>query len=244
MTRDEYIAALRANAHALGAAARSAPLDTRVPSCPEWSLRDLVGHVGSHYRWVGANLTRAPDDGPQPVRELPPSPGGESAIEWLEQGAEELASALEVADLDAPCWTFGGEQKVAFWCRRTTQETAVHRWDAQNAASGAAEPIDPALAADGIDEWLGLLNAFRGAKLARVEPQTIHLHCTDEPGEWLLSLDASGMQVTPEHAKGDVAARGTASDLLLMLLGRKSASDVEVFGDAALLDSFLEHSSF
>jgi hypothetical protein len=52
------------------------------------------------------------------------------------------------------------------------------------------------------------------------------------------------MTVTPEHAKGDAAVRGTASDLLLLLLGRASATDVEVFGDALVLDGFLAQSSF
>ena len=46
------------------------------------------------------------------------------------------------------------------------------------------------------------------------------------------------MVVTREHAKGDVAARGTASDLLLFLWGRVPATALEVFGDAALLDRF------
>jgi hypothetical protein len=46
--------------------------------------------------------------------------------------------------------------------------------------------------------------------------------------------------VTREHAKGDVAARGTASSLLLFLYGRVPADDLEVFGDAALLARWRE----
>ncbi len=243
MTRDVYLANLRWNVQALGAAARSAPLDTTVPSCPEWTLGDLVRHVGSHYRWVRANLSRAPEDGPQPREEMDRPPEGTAAIEWLEAGAAELIAALEVADLDARCWAFVGEPRVAFWCRRTTQESAMHRWDAENAV-GIAQPIDAPLAADGIDEYLMLQVAFRGDKLARSAPQTIHLHCTDTAGEWLLRFDDEGLQVTPEHAKGDVAARGTASDLLLMLSGRRPASLAEVFGDAAILDGFLAVARF
>jgi hypothetical protein len=33
-----------------------------------------------------------------------------------------------------------------------------------------------------------------------------------------------------------VAARGSASDLLLFLYGRRSANDLEVFGDGTVLD--------
>jgi uncharacterized protein (TIGR03083 family) len=243
VNRDDYLDAFRANAAALVDATRQADLDATVPSCPDWKVRDLAGHMGTHYRWVRANTKRAPEDGPQSRRELDAPPADNELADWIARGAAELASTFEQTDLDAPCWTFIGEPRVRFWCRRSTQETAMHRWDAQN-ANGSAQPIEAALASDGIDEWLMLLGAIRGTELARSNEQTIHVHCTDEPGEWLLRLDADGMQVTPEHAKGDVAARGTASDLLLLLLGRKPASDIEVFGDASLLDAFLEHSTF
>ncbi len=67
--------------------------------------------------------------------------------------------------------------------------------------------------------------------------ETIHFHCTDGDGEWLARLGPDGARRHAEHAKGDVAARGTASDLLLFLYGRVGADALEVFGDAALLDA-------
>ena len=66
--------------------------------------------------------------------------------------------------------------------------------------------------------------------------ETIHLHCTDGEGEWLVRLAPGGVNVVNEHAKGDVAARGAASDLLLMMWGRVPVTQVEVFGDASLLE--------
>ena len=59
-------------------------------------------------------------------------------------------------------------------------------------------------------------------------------------GEWLARLTPDGVVVTAEHAKGDVAARGTASDLLLFLYGRVPAHDLEVFGDSSLLGRWRE----
>ncbi len=53
-------------------------------------------------------------------------------------------------------------------------------------------------------------------------------------------LSPDGLVVTREHAKGDVAARGTASDLLLFLYGRADADRLDVFGDAALLARWRE----
>jgi predicted lipid carrier protein YhbT len=67
---------------------------------------------------------------------------------------------------------------------------------------------------------------------------TVHLHCTDVDGEWLFTRRDGEITVTAEHAKGDVAARGRASDLLLFLWGRVPATELEVFGDAALLERF------
>ena len=49
---------------------------------------------------------------------------------------------------------------------------------------------------------------------------TLHLHCTDVEGEWLVARRDGEVTVTREHAKGDVAARGSASDLFLFLWGR------------------------
>jgi len=66
--------------------------------------------------------------------------------------------------------------------------------------------------------------------------ESIHLHCTDGDGEWLVRLGADAVVVTREHAKGDVALRAPASELLLFLWGRRDASAGEVFGDASVLE--------
>jgi uncharacterized protein (TIGR03083 family) len=240
MDRDEYIDALRWNATAAAQAARDTPMDTTVPSCPEWTLRDLVGHLGGHHRWVAGNLDRPPDGDMFAERQLPPEDA--AMAEWLESGAEALATKLATTDPAKECWTWAPfDRTVGFWARRTAHETTMHRWDAQN-AGGAADAIDSELAADGIDEYLWLLSFFP----VRSFPDTgsVHLHSTDAPGEWLVRFDADGMHVTREHAKGDVAARGPASDLVLALFGRKPTDTLEVFGDAQLLDRFREQASF
>jgi hypothetical protein len=117
----------------------------------------------------------------------------------------------------------------------------MHRWDAQNAGA-VAEDVESELAADGVDEYLGILGAFRGRRFP--EAGSIHLHTTDTPGEWLVLLDADGVQLTREHAKGDVAVRGPASEVLLVLMGRKTMDAVDVFGEAPLFERFRKHASF
>jgi hypothetical protein len=136
-------------------------------------------------------------------------------------------------------WTFGPDATVRFWFRRQAHEVTVHRVDAERAAGRAGAPIDAALAADGVDEWLGFASTF-GKEALRGEGETVHLHCTDTAddalGEWLLTLRPDGPGIERVHAKGDVAARGTASDLDLFVAGRVGVDALEVFGDAALLD--------
>ena len=117
----------------------------------------------------------------------------------------------------------------------------MHRWDAQN-AGGAADAVEPALAADGVDEYLGILGAFRGRRFP--EAGSIHLHTTDTPGEWVVRLGPDGIHLTREHAKGDVAVRGPASDVLLVLMGRKTMDTADVLGEAPLFERFRKHASF
>src|SRR5436305_1336165 len=123
--------------------------------------------------------------------------------------------------------------------RRKPHETAVHRWDAQSAL-GRPDPVTAPLAADGIAEVVELL-----LPLAVPEPRTghalgtLHLHCTDTTGEWLLSMPDGRLEVTPGHAKGDAALRGEASELFLTCWGRRSGSGPEILGDKAVAQAWL-----
>jgi hypothetical protein len=105
-------------------------------------------------------------------------------------------------------------------------------------ATDRTTPVDRALAVDGIDEFLDVF--LPEADTTRnLGNGTIHLHATDGEGEWLLTVDGAETQVERGHAKGDVAVRASASDLLLMLWRRVSPSGLDVLGDAPVLDRFL-----
>jgi len=246
VTHDEYIAALRTNGAAFAAAARAAGMDAPVPSCPEWTAGDLLRHMGGHHRWVLGNLGRTPEEGMQPRGAYEPAPDdGPGAADWVEDGASALADRLAEVGADQRCWTWVDDQPTTgFWARRTANETAIHRWDMQNAA-GAPQPIDATHAVDGVDEHLAIVQRGFLGPAPTGNGEAVHLHATDADGEWLVRLDTDGMHVSPEHAKGDVAGRGPASDLYLMLLHRVPASAaVETLGDEALLASWLEKTSF
>lgn len=236
---DTYRRTVRDEATALVAAAERAGLDARVPSCPDWDVAALLAHIGRVHRWAAGNIAARELTSPA-ATEQPPA--GAALFDYARAGAAALSAELD-RPADEPAWTFAPPPTVAFWQRRQAQETAMHRVDAE-LAGGAASPIDADLAADGIDEWLQLLSYRPGKPPPTGTGETLHLHCTDRPGEWLLRRTPEDLQIEPTHAKGDVAVRGSASDLLLVLLHRASPEGVEVLGARPVLDTFLAETAF
>jgi uncharacterized protein (TIGR03083 family) len=237
---DELLGSLWRDGLALADAATRAGLDAPVPSCPEWSVADLVWHAGEvHDFW----RTMVTEGWPEPSPYVQPDrPGDEQLVAWYRDGVQRTVEELRAAEPDAEVWTWAPRGSNVSWVvRRMAQETAVHRWDAEATAAARGDeppPIDTALAADGIDEFFEHFtdNAAEGAAPVG---GTVHLHCTDAEGEWLVSEPVAGgrLEVVAAHAKGDAAVRGTASDLLLLLWRRVDLDDVgrfEVFGDAAV----------
>jgi uncharacterized protein (TIGR03083 family) len=233
MDPDAHLAHYRAGGTALAAAAREG-LDARVPSCPDWSVRDLVGHVGTVHAWVLACLAADVEHRPR-VRDIA-DPPADQLVDWYLGVHGDLGDALAAADLDQVVPSWAGPVRIRWWLRRQAHEVTVHRWDGQ-LAHGEPQPIDAALAVDGIEEFLDVFVRRLGDKLAG-SGETIHLHATDIDGEWLIERTRDGSQVTHGHAKGDVALRGTASDLLLVLWGRRDAGALEVFGDRSAFESW------
>jgi hypothetical protein len=149
---------------------------------------------------------------------------------------EHLLGALTDVDPSTPVWTWAARKDVGFIQRHQVQEAAVHRVDMELATAKPPTPIDAALAADSIDELLevSLPFALRDVTL----PGSVHVHCTDTEGEWIIRADGS---VEPIHAKGDVALRGSASDLLLTLYRRLPLSTLDVIGDSSVAEELLSH---
>jgi uncharacterized protein (TIGR03083 family) len=238
MDFDEHLVAIRREGAALSDAARAAGVDAPVPSCPKWTVADLLGHLGRIHRWVAGLLNdRATDRGAHWSASAPPP--DDELLDWFAGGVPLLADALAAAGPDASVWTWTNDHTGGFWARRQSIETAVHRVDGQ-LAGGGFTPVDTALAVDGIDELFDLLPFWPSADRVRGNGETLHFHCTDADGEWLVRLHPDRLDVTREHGKGDVAARGSASDLLLFVYGRIPPDRLNVFGDAGLLAHWRE----
>ena len=227
-----FVDALRRDSAGLLAAARAADPERRVPSCPDWTPADLVWHVVVvHGFWAWCVREQAQDPDGRPRLERPA--GDDELYAMAAATAAQLADLLATSDPSTPVWTWAGGGDVAWVARRVAHETAVHRHDAEEAAEHRYE-IDPELASDGIDEYLHVFVPRRPAEHELTG--SVHLHCTDVAGEWLVEPAAAGEAPTirREHAKGDAAVRGPAEDLLLVLWGRRPLESADVIGDAAV----------
>jgi uncharacterized protein (TIGR03083 family) len=240
MEPDAYLEHVRADGTALAAAARKAP-EAPVPTCPEWDMSGLVGHTSAVHHWVAGIVgTKATE---RPARRRPADfPAGPDALlAWYDEGLADLLEVLAKADPSELVWNWFDDKpaETGFWHRRMAHETAVHRWDAQ-AAAGDPQPIDAALALDGIDEFLGFLASWMADEPIEALTGSLHLHATDADGEWLLALAPDHLERRREHAKADAAIRASASDLFLWTVNRLPADSagLEIFGDRAIVDSW------
>lgn len=230
----DFLAAIRRDSDRFYATAERADPALPVAGCPGWAVGDLVWHLGEcHWFWGTDVELRA--SGPEEIEQAKPErPAGYGEVTaWGRAQADRLVHLLETTPDDVPVWTWAlddGAHNVGFVRRHQVQETAVHRWDIERAVDGRGRPIEPDVAADSVDEVLAITLPW-GARPDKPLPGSVHLHCTDTEGEWFVHPDG---RVEPIHAKGDVAIRGTASDLLLALYGRVPLADLDVIGDESL----------
>jgi uncharacterized protein (TIGR03083 family) len=205
-----------------------------VPSTPGWTLRDLGFHVGGIHRfWEFVVRTGATTNEDAPTFERPQD---EALSAWFLDGAAELRRTLADAPLDRKVWSWSQHDDVAFVIRRMAQETAMHRWDAENAL-GAARPIEPTeLAVDGIDEFFDtqIAEDFLGPG-----GESICLIASDAPARWVASVADGSVTCVRAEGGADATVRAAASDLLLMLWRRIGPFDLDVAGDRAALARFL-----
>jgi uncharacterized protein (TIGR03083 family) len=222
-------------------------LEQRAPWLGEWRAVDVVGHLGQVHRWAtmmieqpGTKVRR------RDVVRPPDDASVEHVLAWYRDGVQPMLDAL-AGDRDVAVQTWAGERPARWWLRRLAHETAVHRWDVEAAATSVptADPIDTMMAIDGIDELLEVFVPLVAEKFTGAT-STMHVHATDGAGEWLVTLADDGVNVERIHARGDVALRGPASDLVLALWNRlpTSIGSLEVIGDRAVLDRWCETARF
>jgi uncharacterized protein (TIGR03083 family) len=226
--------------------------DTRVPTCPDWTVAQLVRHTGTVHRWATEMVRRRSTERLDPATldlGLPDDRG--AYADWLAAGATPLVDTFTTADPDASMWAWGADQHVRFWPRRMLHETTVHRADAEIAV-GAQPHRDREAAADAIDELLENLPtaAYFRPRVddLRGNGESIALRGSDGADSWLIRLLAD--RFTWERTDAEVSAEATVtvsaptSDLMLLLYGRRARDNgFDVVGDDRVLARWIECSA-
>ena len=228
---DDRSAALRAAAAAAGTSAR-------VPSCPDWSVSDLVEHLGAVQLFWAAVVRAGPASGPPDESALGDRTSHGHLLDWSAAATARLLAALRAAGPDRGCWTWwesaGAPMTTGAVTRHQVQEAAVHALDAQLAA-GNPQPLPAAVAADGVGEHLTVGLSASGDWPH--EPERLVLDAGDG-GTWLVDLGRPGARIAPLAGPadaGEVAATITASpaDFVLAFYRRPGSGEPRVSGDPA-----------
>jgi uncharacterized protein (TIGR03083 family) len=240
---DDHIAALVHNGTALRDAAAAVGLDAPVPTCPAWDVTKLVAHQGMVHRWAAANL-RGERDHHRTSASQAEAAATNDLLGWYSDGLAALVDTLNATAEDAKAMVFLNDAPPPrrFWARRQAHETTIHSVDAISAGLGrwptATEvDVDPALAADGIDELLsGFITRGRG-KLRSAEPYNILVRTDDTGHAWTVRISDGPIVTTPGDAEpADVVFSGTAAQLYLGLWNR--ADEMTVTGRSDVVDDW------
>ena len=257
MTRlpfDQYLAHLDTESRRFRDVLADCDPTSRVPSCPDWNAADLLWHLGAEvhgfWAWVISHRPRHPREGyEEPAR---PASYDDLLALYDEQSAA-LVSALRDADPADEAFSWAPEQTVGFTFRRQAHEALIHRVDAEQTA-GTSSPLDPALAADGIDEVLGVMyggspswGTFHGL------PHHLRIDATDtgtstwvqlgrfsgtDPGSGTVYDEEDIAVVDDPGTEPDAVISGAADVLLLRFWRRGDGAETHLAGNLEIVDHF------
>jgi uncharacterized protein (TIGR03083 family) len=249
LTHGRYESEFAAETGRLAGIAAGLDPSAAVPTCPEWTVRDLVTHVGRGHRWATAIVEERLTSPPRFSTADAPEDSAAWA-EWLTSGAGALVDAIREAGPDQRVWTWQRDRTAGFWLRRMLHDELVHRFDAELAAGGLGE-VAADLAADGVSDMLET-----AATLSRADwstdfalagaGETLRFAATDHPAVWIAERGADGVTWREGDGAAGVSVSAPARELLLLLNRRVEPEHdgVEVTGDRALLDHWLRHTKF
>ncbi|SNY67370.1 maleylpyruvate isomerase family mycothiol-dependent enzyme [Paractinoplanes atraurantiacus] len=216
------------------AVAAAPTLDAPVPTCPGWTLADLVTHLANGRRKWASIIAAGPADAPPPQPSEPAD---------LTEATQQLLEALREAGPDRGCWGWWEDSQSPLTAgaaaRHQVQEIAVHTYDAQ-LTIGAPQPLPTAVALDGIEDFL--LTCCATTSPWPHTPATVDYQTTEGPG-WRLHLSTDGARAERLPASGPASASATAtaaaSDLELILYGRLPVTTAKLNGDSTIFDQLI-----
>jgi uncharacterized protein (TIGR03083 family) len=231
-------------ATAFRAAIAAAPsLDVTVPTCPDWTLFELVQHLGAGRRAWAATIDAGPAASAKSTGQNTQAPQDrENLLPWLAESFQQLIDSLRQAGPARGCWTWWGKSQTPQTCgavaRHQLHEIAVHTYDAQ-LTIGAPQPIPTEIALDGVEEFLSTIGTTTVAWPHR--PAVVDYHAV-EGGSWRNEMSEQGARLTTpaDESPADTVVRGTADQLVLALYGRIPLDSLTIAGNRQLLDQLVE----
>ncbi|WP_031467015.1 maleylpyruvate isomerase family mycothiol-dependent enzyme [Sciscionella sediminilitoris] len=253
----EHCAQIGAQTERVRAALHGADPTVPVPSCPGWNLGQLIRHLGGAHRWVEATVrTRAREPLPEEdfaFRDLTAFAHEDPSVlgPWLTEGAERLTGTLLAAGPESPVWVPipGVPRTAAFFARRMAFETLIHGADAL-LALGQPVTIEPDIAAGALAEWLESITypfqLERSPELRALlgNRHAVQLRASDTGGRWYIELGAERITVREGDGPASVGLHGPITELLLALYRRRPIECVEVRGDQAFPERWLDLLAF
>lgn len=247
MSQPDLLATLDAEVIRLAREAdRVLPSDL-VPTCPGWTVRDLVTHLGGVHRWATSIVAQGRTAISADTDALVAAPADDDRLlPWFVEGSSTLIRTLDAAPDELRAFVFLKNAPPAkqFWTRRQAHETTIHRIDAQAARLGrmpstAEAGIPTTVAVDGLDELLTGFVPRRSSRLRTDEPFRTVVAATDAPVAWTVAVSADP-PVVVEGADPSAHSRltGTAAALYLGLWNR--GDDVAEVGTVDLLGHWRE----
>jgi uncharacterized protein (TIGR03083 family) len=239
---DDYLTLLDFEGDLFTTAIRAAEPSAPVPTCPGWTMRDLVLHQGEVHRWA-TTIVRHEVAKPSavPADNVGEIPDDTSLATWFGAGLDALLTTLRTSEPSLRCFTFLADAPppLLFWARRQAHETGMHRVDAES-ASGVISPFAPSSAADGIDELLTGFVPRKNSRLRSDRPLSLQIEAADTSDAWHLTITDEPPVTVRGRQPADCTVRGAAADLHPALWHRP-AGDLEVQGDPTVFDLFRTH---
>lgn len=238
-------------ATAFRAAVAAAPdLGAQVPTCPDWTLLDLVRHLGEGRRnWgiiVAAGPSEVRPDTSAALAGPAVPPEREALIAWLAESTRQLLDALREAGPDSGCWTWWPDsqapQTAGAVARHQLQEITVHTYDAQLVA-GTAQPLPEEVAVDGVDEFMFTCVATKSAWPHEPADRRLPRHrgpvlapAARRRGRVDRADPRARHPGSEELAPADFSATATAAELVLAVYDRYPLKALKVEGDGRIFE--------
>src|SRR5437764_2182856 len=227
-----FLEALGVEVELLIGAAHAVPARTPVPTCPGFTVGEIVRHVGGVFRVAHRWIT----EGRRPLDWQQNPVPGQSAGDYLRTGLADLLGELTThgpGQFAAGWWP--PDRTYGFWSRRMAHETTVHRVDVQGAAGPDIAEIADDLAVDGVDEVLSVWFGHRLAMLGLSGTTTRSVAVQTGRHTWIACAgpaETVAWRCSPAEAgRADATVTGSPASVYLWLWGRVGQHAVTWDGD-------------